>query len=121
MEALDPIDVVRVKTGYFTRTPTQEQRFCEPVVLFSDGADGVDSTASRTAFEGELRERLQSEFPEAMEIEIHCVDGKTPDSARTEVSLTRPSDQRLFIAAEWVDALAKLTWARGRWIAPATV
>jgi hypothetical protein len=119
MEALDPIDVMRVKTGYFTQLPAQDQEhFPVPVVLFSDGAGGADATASRNAFENELRERIQSEFPEAMEIEVCCADGAQPQQSLTEVSLTRPSDQRMLIAREWVDALAKLTWAHGRWIAP---
>jgi hypothetical protein len=119
MEALDPIDVMRVKTSYFTRLPAQkQQQYPVPVVLFSNGAEGVDATASRNAFEIELRDRLQAEFPEAMEIEICCADGQEPQGTLTEVSMTRPSDQRMLIAREWVDAVAKLVWAHGRWIAP---
>lgn len=119
MAALDPIDVMRVKTGYYSSLPGDaRERFPIPVVLFWDGSGAADARASREAFELELRDRLQSEFPDAIEIEITCADGEQPRASLTEVSLTRSSEERLIIARRWVDALVTLTWAHGHWLAP---
>jgi hypothetical protein len=117
VEALDPIDVMHIQAGYYTRLPAEEQeRYPLLVVLFRDGAEGIDVSAGRTAFEDALRDRLETEFSEAGAIDIVCADGKPPAPSLTEVSLTRPSDERTLIAQRWVDAPVMLTWARGRWL-----
>lgn len=120
MEAVDPIDVTRIVTGYYTTLAEQDQvRYPTPVVLFSGGTADIDAKASREAYVAVLRERLQDEFPKAAAIEISCADGQAARSSLTEVSLTRANPPRLRLATEWVDAIAKLVWAQGRWIAPA--
>jgi hypothetical protein len=120
MEALDPIDVMRIATGYYTELAEEEQaRHSSLVVLFSGNTDNVDLTASRDAYVSVLREQLENEFPKAAEIEIRCLDGEPPRTGATQVSLTREDQERLRVATAWVDALAMLTWAQGRWIAPA--
>ncbi|MGI8550372.1 MAG: hypothetical protein ACR2PL_06165 [Dehalococcoidia bacterium] len=128
MEAVDPIDVMRIKTGYYTSLSAAECRsHPQLVVLASGGSDAVDTTsnletldvaASRDAYEQELLKVLQDEFRKAQVEAITCLDGQPVSASATEVSLTRTDPQRESIVCEWVDALAKLTWARGRWIAP---
>jgi hypothetical protein len=119
MEALDPIDVMSVKAGYYTRLSLEEQRRHPALVALLNGdTDGVDLAGSRGAFEHELTERLRTEFPDAIEVEVVCVDGRPLGETATEVGLTRPSDERMLIATRWVDALVNLIWAHGRWIAP---
>src|SRR5262249_44043810 len=99
MEALDPIDVMHIQAGYYTRLPAEEQeRYPLLVALSRDGTEGVDAAAGRPAFEQALRDRLETEFSEAGAIDIVCADGKPPVPSLTEVSLTRPSDERTYIA-----------------------
>jgi len=115
----DPIDVMRIAIGYFTTLPEAE-RLKDPVrvVLFSGDTSGIDRDASEQAYVAALRERLQNEFPEAQAVEITCLDAEPPGLPATQVSLTRTDASRVRLATEWVDALARLTWAQVRWIAP---
>ncbi len=117
MEALDPIDVMHVQAGYYTNLPVEvRERYPLLVSLGCGDGDGVDPAACREAFEHALHERLENEFPEAGAIEIFCADGTPPAPSVTQVSLTRPSEERARIAARLVDALVLLTWAQGRWL-----
>ena len=119
MEAVDPVDVMRITTGYYTTLPEEEQaRYPTLVALFTGDTGGVDTAASENAYVADLRERLQNEFPEAQAVEVTCLDGTAPRSGVTQVSLTRPDALRLRLATGWVDAIARLAWAQGRWIAP---
>jgi hypothetical protein len=108
---------MHVRTGYYTFLPPEDrERYPLLVALTYDGGAGVDAPALREAFEGALRDRLENEFPEAGAIEIFCADGTPPQASLTEVSLSRPTDERTFIARRLVDALVLLTWAQGRWL-----
>ncbi len=121
MEALDPIDVMHVRAGYYTTLSREDQeRYPLVVALGCDGSSGGDANACRQAFEDALRERLATEFPQAGAIDIVCADGTPPAPTLTEVSLTRPTDERMLIAARLVDALVLLTWAQGRWLPQTT-
>jgi hypothetical protein len=117
VEALDPIDVMHVKAGYYTNLPAEvRERYPLLVALGCSDADGVDPAACKEAFESNLRERLENEFPEAGAIDIVCLDGVPPQASLAEVSLSRPTEQRTIIARRLVDALVLLTWAQGRWL-----
>jgi hypothetical protein len=117
MEALDPIDVMHVQAGYYTNLPVEvRERYPLLVSLGCGDGDGVDPTVCREAFARALHDRLENEFPEAGAIDIVCVDGTPPAPSLTEVSLSRPTEERTRIARRLVDALALLTWAQGRWM-----
>lgn len=128
MEAVDPIDVLRIKTGYYTRLSLQEQESHPSLVVLFFGdprqvdtkasLEAVDTRASQQAYESSLMERLQNQFPKAHIEPIACLDGQVARTSATEVALSRSDPQRVRIATQWVDAIAKLTWAEGRWIAP---
>jgi hypothetical protein len=119
MEAIDPIDVISVRVGYYTTLSLEQLRQHPTAVgLFDGDLSVVDIPASRKSFEAELSVGLQTEFPEAMDIKIECLDGQPLGESSTIIGLSRADDRRMLMATRWVEAFTTLVWVRARWVAP---